>query len=87
MFFGKHNTYNVGGKNLISIKKLGISISKILKCSFDNSKKNKRNSSAPQLASVNTGLYKKEFGSLNYKNFNKSLRKTIEWYKFLYKKI
>lgn len=84
MFFGKHNTYNVGGKNLISIKKLGISISKILKCSFKNSKKKKKNYSAPQLASVNTGLYKKEFGSPNYKNFNKSLKKTIEWQKALY---
>ena len=83
MFFGRHNTYNVGGKNLISIKKLGKSISQILKCSFKNSKK-KRNYSAPQLASVNTGLYKKEFGSLNYKNFNKSLKKTIEWQKALY---
>jgi nucleoside-diphosphate-sugar epimerase len=84
MFFGKHNTYNVGGKNLISIKKLGLSISKILKCSFKNSKNKKKNFSAPQLASVNTELYKKEFGPPDYKSFNKCLKKTIEWQKTLY---
>jgi len=86
MFFGKHSTYNVGGNKLISIKKLGKEISKILKCPFESSKNKVKNLSAPQIASVNSELYKKEFGSLSYKNFNTSLKKTIEWQRFLYNK-
>jgi len=86
MFFGKHDTYNVGGNKLISIKTLGLEISKILKCSFKISKNKIKNFSAPQSAFVDTKLYKKEFGLINYKNFKSSLKKTIEWQKFLYKK-
>lgn len=86
MFFGKKNTYNVGGDKLISIKKLGMGISDILKCSFKIPKNRIKNVSAPQLASVDTELYKKEFGVLNHKHFKASLKKTIEWQKFLYKK-
>jgi UDP-glucuronate decarboxylase len=86
MFFGKYNTYNVGGNKLISIEQLGLEISKILNCSFKASKSKKKNFSAPQLASVDTELYKKEFGAIKYKDFKTSLKKTIEWQKFLYER-
>lgn len=86
MFFGKKNTYNVGGEKLISIKKLGMSISNILRCSFEMPKNKIKNISAPELAFVDTELYKKEFGAVNYKNFINSLKKTIEWQKILHNK-
>jgi UDP-glucuronate decarboxylase len=85
-FFGKENTYNIGGKKIITIKELAEEISEILKIPFQQIRVRRINKSSPKLSIVNTDLYNKEFGKINYYNFKKALNQTILWQKFLNKK-
>ena len=87
LFFGKNNIYNVGGEQLITIKKLAKKISSILEVPLNIPIKVKRNYSAPKLSAVNIGAYNKEFGKQIFKNFNNALTKTVNWQKYLYKKL
>lgn len=86
-FFGKSKIYNVGGKKIVSIKKLAEMIADIQNKKINlpkNTKKEKKDS--PKYAFVNISKYEKEFGKLKMTSLKMGLKKTIDWQKKLYEK-
>jgi UDP-glucuronate decarboxylase len=76
----KYNLYNIGGKNLITIKELANKISKLTGCELKFGEKNNKLKNSPDKACVDITRYEEEFGVLNKTDFNDGLLKSIEWY-------
>ena len=77
----KHNLYNIGGKDLITIKELANKISTLTGCELKFGEKNNKLKNSPDKAFVDISRYEQEFGILNKTDFKEGLSKAIEWYK------
>jgi nucleoside-diphosphate-sugar epimerase len=77
---GKHNLYNIGGKDLVTIKELAESIGKILGCPVKLGDQKNKLANSPNKAYVDISRYESEFGILNKTNLETGLQKCIEWY-------
>jgi len=78
---GQHDTYNIGGEDIITIKHLAEKISEITDSNVILGSINNKLSGSPSKACVDISRYEKEFGKLNKTNFTEGLRRCVEWYK------
>jgi nucleoside-diphosphate-sugar epimerase len=78
---GKHNLYNIGGKDIITIRQLAEEISSIVGCSIKLGDKKNKLINSPSKAFVDISRYEEEFGVLNSTNLKDGLVKCIDWYK------
>lgn len=78
---GKHNIYNIGGKDLLSIKELAESIGDLLGCQVKIGDKKNKLANSPSKACVDISRYEQEFGKLNKTSLQDGLKKCIKWYK------
>lgn len=86
-FFGKSRIYNVGGKKIVSIKKLAELIASMQNKEIALPKNlKKEQKGAPKNAFVNINKYEKEFGKFKMTSLKTGLKKTIDWQKKLYEK-
>ena len=85
LFKGKEAIYNVGGNSKITIRELAECISKNLNVPLEFPKDDKELSGAPVDVCLDMTRVKEEFGKIKYIDFNKGLRRTIDWQKELYK--
>jgi nucleoside-diphosphate-sugar epimerase len=77
---GKHNLYNIGGKDLVTIKELAESIGKILECPVKLGDQKNKLANSPNKACVDISRYESEFGNLNKTSLETGLKNCIEWY-------
>jgi UDP-glucuronate decarboxylase len=85
LFKGKGDIYNIGGKEIISIKNLAKKISKLTKSKLFIPKEIKNSIGAPNRATVSIKKYEDEFGKKILLPLEKGLKLTIDWQKKLYK--
>lgn len=78
---GKHNIYNIGGTDLLTIKELAESIGNILGCPVKIGEQKNKLANSPSKACVDVSRYEKEFGQLNKTSLKDGLKKCIEWHK------
>jgi len=76
---GKQNTYNIGGKEVVSILDLAKIISKKINCEIivGNSKNKLKNS--PSFAGVCIKRYEQEFGEVSLTKIEEGIDKCINW--------
>ena len=86
LFFGNKNIYNIGGEEIISIKKLAEMIGKILKVPVISPKNKQLNKiGAPPTAFVKNTFYDNEFEIKKLKKLSDGLKETIKWQKIINK--
>jgi nucleoside-diphosphate-sugar epimerase len=84
---GKHNTYNVAGDSVLTIKDLAKIICDKTKSKLILGEKIKSLESSPKLVNISTELYDSEFGKYNYTNLNDGIDECINWYQTLINRI
>jgi UDP-glucuronate decarboxylase len=82
MIFGKKTTYNVAGKETITIKSLAKKIANILNAKL-HVKKRDALPGSPANISLSTKRYEDEFGKINLTSIDDGLTKTINWHRLL----
>jgi len=85
LFKGKGDIYNIGGKEIISIKNLAKKISKLTKSKLFIPKEIKNSIRAPNRATVSIKKYEDEYGKKILLPLETGLKLTIDWQKKLYK--
>ena len=78
---GKLNIYNIGGKDLLTIKDLAEFIGEILNCKVNIGESKNKLVNSPSKACVDISRYEQEFGQLNKTSLKDGLKKCIEWHK------
>ncbi len=84
LFEGKDEIYNVGGKEIVSVKELAKKISKLTNSNLYIPKQRKNNIGAPNRSTVSIKKYESEFGKKILIPLKAGLKYTIEWQKSLY---
>jgi nucleoside-diphosphate-sugar epimerase len=82
LVFGKHTTYNVSGKESITIRQLAKKIANKFKIKVQIKKKNTLLGS-PKNTSLSIKRYESEFGKIKLTKIDDGLKKTINWHKLL----
>ena len=82
MLHGKNTTYNVAGKEKVTIRHLAEKIGKIMNCPISLKKKNSLTGS-PENIFLSMKKYEDEFGKLKFIKIEEGLKKTINWHKNL----
>jgi dTDP-glucose 4,6-dehydratase/UDP-glucuronate decarboxylase len=85
MVTGKKTTYNIAGKETVTIKSLAKKITNIFRVKLQV-KKGKALTGSPTDISLSIKRYVDEFGKINLTKIDDGLKKTIEWHKLLMKK-
>jgi len=83
--FGKQTTYNIAGKESVTIKSLAKKIAEIFKIKVQVKKRDTLPGS-PADISLSIKRYLDEFGKINLTKIDDGLKKTIDWHKLLIKK-
>lgn len=83
LVFGKYTTYNIAGKETITIRSLARKIANTLKVDFTISRNNNVLAGSPQDISLSIKRYENEFGKISFTRINNGLMKTIHWHKLL----
>jgi len=83
--FGKEITYNIAGKEYVTIKSLAKKITDIFNIKLQT-KNNDSLSGSPADISLSIKRYEDEFGKINLTNIDDGLKKTINWHKLLINK-
>lgn len=78
---GKENIYNIGGKDILTIKDLALKIGSLLNCEVKTGEQKNKLANSPNKACVDISRYESEFGQLNKTPLEDGLKKCIEWYK------
>lgn len=84
LFKGKDDIYNIGGKEIITVKDLAKTISKLTNTKLFIPKQKKNNMGAPNRSTVSIKKYENEFGKKTLLPIKKGLKFTIDWQKELY---
>lgn len=77
---GKHNLYNIGGKDLLTIYNLAEVVGKITNATVKTGEKKNKLKNSPNKACVDITRYESEFGVLNKTNLYDGIKKCVEWY-------
>lgn len=86
LFYGKENTYNVGGNKVLSVYDLAKKIGTIMNVDVVRPENDeKKLLGSPKFVKVSLKKYKEEFKMFPLESLDKGLVKTIEWQKFIYK--
>jgi UDP-glucuronate decarboxylase len=83
LVYGKYTTYNIAGKETITIRSLAKKIANILKINFKINKKKNSLPGSPKEISLSIKRYEKEFGKISLTKINNGLMKTANWQKLL----
>jgi hypothetical protein len=83
LVFGKYTTYNIAGKETITIRSLARKIANTLKVDFTISRNNNVLAGSPQDISLSIKRYENEFGKISHTKISSGLIKTILWHKLL----
>ncbi len=82
MVFGKKTTYNIAGKETVTIKSLAKKIADVFKIKLQVKKRDALPGS-PTDISLSIKRYEDEFGKINLTKLDDGLKKTVDWHKLL----
>jgi nucleoside-diphosphate-sugar epimerase len=87
LFFGKQTTYNVGGKDIVTILDLANFIGKELRKEVVIPDISNELNGTPKIVNVSIKKYTQEFNKKNFTSLSDGLKNTINWQKNYMKKI
>lgn len=77
---GRYDTYNVGGKEKISILEIAKIISRLTNATLEIGIPNNKLADSPKFAGVDIGRYEQEFGPIRFTSLEIGIQKCIDWY-------